>query len=153
RAALLPVHRAVGGGARLLGRQGRARALAGAARGRDGGPERVPARGLRPGALDRLRLRHGDRPAGAAAPRRARPAPPVRERPALSGAVRVRLPLSWLADYVDHGLGAEALADRLFDTGTAIEAIERRGVPDLNGNLDAFRIGRVLEVGPHPCAD
>ncbi|MDX6644462.1 MAG: phenylalanyl-tRNA synthetase beta chain, partial [Miltoncostaeaceae bacterium] len=65
----------------------------------------------------------------------------------------MRLPLSWLADYVDHGLGAEALAERLSDTGTTVEAIERRGVPDLNGNLDAFRIGRVLEVGPHPGAD
>src|SRR5207248_2133688 len=129
RAPLLPVHRAVRGGARLLGRPGRARALAGAAGRRDGGPQRLRRRRLRPRALDRLRVRHGDRPACAAAPRRAGPSPAVRERPALPGAVRVRLPLSWLADYVDHGLAAEALAERLFDTGTAVEAIERRGVP------------------------
>jgi phenylalanyl-tRNA synthetase beta chain len=65
----------------------------------------------------------------------------------------VRLPLSWLNEHVDHGLSAEALADRLSLTGTAVEAVHHLGAPAGNGNLDAFRVGRVLEAGPHPNAD
>jgi phenylalanyl-tRNA synthetase beta chain len=65
----------------------------------------------------------------------------------------VRLPLSWLREYVDPGLSAEELAERLTATGTLVEAIHRRGVPDTDGNLDAFRIGKVLAAEPHPNAD
>jgi phenylalanyl-tRNA synthetase beta chain len=65
----------------------------------------------------------------------------------------VRLPLSWLRDHVEHGLSADELAERLTATGTLVESIERRGVPDTNGNVDAFRIGKVIEAVPHPNAD
>lgn len=65
----------------------------------------------------------------------------------------MRLPLSWLRDHVEHGLTPEELAERLTATGTLVEAVERRGIPDTNGNVDAFVIGKVLEAGPHPNAD
>jgi phenylalanyl-tRNA synthetase beta chain len=45
------------------------------------------------------------------------------------------------------------LTERL-DTSTAVvAAIERRGVPDVDGNLGLFRVGRVLEAEKHPNAD
>lgn len=65
----------------------------------------------------------------------------------------MRLPLSWLSDFVDPGLDADDLAERLADTGTAVEAVERLRVPDAEGNLDRFRVGRVLEAVQHPNAD
>src|SRR5213595_1734135 len=34
-----------------------------------------------------------------------------------------------------------------------VERIVRRGVPDEDGNLGLFRVGRVLEAGKHPNAD
>ena len=34
-----------------------------------------------------------------------------------------------------------------------VERIERRGVPDTDGNLGLFRVGRVVEAGKHPNAD
>ena len=65
----------------------------------------------------------------------------------------MRLPLSWLEEYVDPGLAAEELAARLSRSGTLVEAIHRIGVPSGNGNLAAFRVGRVLAAEPHPNAD
>jgi phenylalanyl-tRNA synthetase beta chain len=65
----------------------------------------------------------------------------------------VRVPLSWLRDYVDPGLAPEELATRLSRTGTLVEGVHRLGVPAANGNLGAFRVGRVLEASPHPNAD
>ena len=65
----------------------------------------------------------------------------------------MRVPLSWLSELVDHGLSAEALAERLTDAGIKVEAIHRRGAPDTDGNLDRFRVGKVLEAGRHPNAD
>ena len=65
----------------------------------------------------------------------------------------MRLPLSWLEEYVDPGLPAEELAARLSRSGTLVEAIHRIGVPSGNGNLGAFRVGRVLAAEPHPNAD
>jgi phenylalanyl-tRNA synthetase beta chain len=65
----------------------------------------------------------------------------------------MRVPLSWLNELVDHGLAAEELADRLTEAGIKVEAIHRRGAPDANGNLEHFRVGKVLEAGRHPNAD
>ncbi|CAN5154368.1 phenylalanine--tRNA ligase subunit beta [soil metagenome] len=65
----------------------------------------------------------------------------------------MRVPLSWLRDYVALDMPIEDLARRL-DVSTAVVAgIERRGVSDENGNLGLFRVGRVLEAGKHPNAD
>jgi phenylalanyl-tRNA synthetase beta chain len=47
----------------------------------------------------------------------------------------------------------EDLRGRL-DVSTAVVAgVEHRGVPDENGNLGLFRVGKVLEAGKHPNAD
>jgi phenylalanyl-tRNA synthetase beta chain len=45
------------------------------------------------------------------------------------------------------------LADRLSVSAAEVEGIERRGVPDDDGNLGLFRVGRVLEAEKHPNAD
>jgi phenylalanyl-tRNA synthetase beta chain len=65
----------------------------------------------------------------------------------------LKAPLSWLRDYVAIDMPIQELSDRL-DVSTAVVAgIERRGVPDADGNLGLFRVGRVLEAGKHPNAD
>jgi phenylalanyl-tRNA synthetase beta chain len=61
----------------------------------------------------------------------------------------MRVPLDWLQEYCRPALPAEALADRLDMTGTAVERIEHHGV----GALGHFVVGKVLEAGPHPNAD
>src|SRR6187399_1711349 len=45
------------------------------------------------------------------------------------------------------------LAERLSISTAEVEGIERRGVPDEDGNLGLFRVGRVLEAEKHPNAD
>jgi len=65
----------------------------------------------------------------------------------------LKAPLSWLRDYVAMDMPIQELSDRL-DVSTAVVAgIERRGVPDADGNLGLFRVGRVLEAAKHPNAD
>src|SRR5919109_1712493 len=65
----------------------------------------------------------------------------------------MKVPLSWLRDYVALDMPVRELADRL-DVSTAVVAsVEERGVPDQNGNLALFRVGRVLEAAKHPNAD
>jgi phenylalanyl-tRNA synthetase beta chain len=61
--------------------------------------------------------------------------------------------MQWLGELVDHGLSAEELAEKLTAAGIKVEAIHRRGAPDADGNLDRFRVGKVLEAGQHPNAD
>jgi phenylalanyl-tRNA synthetase beta chain len=65
----------------------------------------------------------------------------------------VKVPLSWLRELVDPGLPADELARRLSGSGTLVEAVHHRGVPDTNGNLGSFRVGRVLSAERHPNAD
>jgi phenylalanyl-tRNA synthetase beta chain len=47
----------------------------------------------------------------------------------------------------------EELAARLSISTAEVEGIERRGVPEQDGNLGLFRVGRVLEAEKHPNAD
>jgi phenylalanyl-tRNA synthetase beta chain len=47
----------------------------------------------------------------------------------------------------------EELATQLSVAAAEIEGIERIGVPETDGNLDRFRVGRVLEAEKHPNAD
>jgi phenylalanyl-tRNA synthetase beta chain len=63
------------------------------------------------------------------------------------------IPLSWLRDYVAVDAPVEELADRIGISVAGVERIIRRGVPDLDGNLGLYRVGRVLEAGKHPNAD
>jgi len=61
----------------------------------------------------------------------------------------MRISLKWLSEYVDLRLPPEELAERLTAAGLAVDLIERTG-----GDWgDEIRIGRVLEVEPHPNAD
>ena len=65
----------------------------------------------------------------------------------------MRVPLSWLRDYVPAEMPLSELAERLSISAAEVEGIERLGVPDEDGNLGLFRIGRVVEAGKHPNAD
>jgi phenylalanyl-tRNA synthetase beta chain len=65
----------------------------------------------------------------------------------------LRVPLSWLRDYVPIEAPVEELADRLGTSTAGVEAIHRRGVADVNGNLGLYRVGHVVEAGKHPNAD
>jgi phenylalanyl-tRNA synthetase beta chain len=65
----------------------------------------------------------------------------------------MKVPVSWLRDYVEVPAPISELADRLSVSTAEVKAVERRGVPDLDGNLGLFRVGRVLEAGKHPNAD
>jgi phenylalanyl-tRNA synthetase beta chain len=61
----------------------------------------------------------------------------------------MRVPLSWLREYCDPGMGADELADRLSMTGTEVERVARIGAPSPEG----FVVGSVVSAGPHPNAD
>ena len=61
----------------------------------------------------------------------------------------MKVPLSWLHEYVRPDLDAAALAERLALTGTEVERVTHHGVPSAEG----FTIGRVLSAEQHPDAD
>jgi len=65
----------------------------------------------------------------------------------------LRVPVSWLREYVKFEAPLEELAERLSISTAEVEGIERRGVPDEDGNLGLFRVGHVLEAIKHPNAD
>lgn len=65
----------------------------------------------------------------------------------------MRLPLTWLAEHVDHGLDTDALCDLLSGSGTLVEAVHHIGIDDTPENREALRIGKVLAADPHPNAD
>ncbi len=60
----------------------------------------------------------------------------------------MRVPQSWLSEFVDVKLAPEALADRLELTGTAVAAVHRTGE-----TLDKVVVGRIVDKSPHPQAD
>ncbi|HWP65170.1 MAG TPA: phenylalanine--tRNA ligase subunit beta, partial [Candidatus Limnocylindria bacterium] len=60
----------------------------------------------------------------------------------------MRLPLSWLAEFVEPGEAPDALAHRLTMGGLAVDSIET------TGDLDArVRVGRIEHVATHPEAE
>jgi phenylalanyl-tRNA synthetase beta chain len=65
----------------------------------------------------------------------------------------MRVPISWLREYVPVEMPLDELATRLSISTAEVEGFERRGVPDEDGNLGLFRVGRVLEADKHPNAD
>src|SRR2546426_8310831 len=101
-----------------------------------------------------VRVRVRARAGGAAAPRHSRHPRALGRRPARAEAV-LRVPLSWLAEYVPAvlELSLDELATRLSVVTAEIEGFERPGVADDDGNLDLFRVGRVVEAAKHPNAD
>ncbi len=60
----------------------------------------------------------------------------------------MKIPLSWLKDYVDLEVSAEELAEKLTFSGTEIESITRVGA-----GLEDIVVGEILSVDPHPNAD
>src|ERR671931_575385 len=65
----------------------------------------------------------------------------------------MKVPLTWLREYVRITVPTDELARRLSVSVCHVERIIRRGVPDQDGNLGLYRVGRVLEAGQHPNAD
>src|SRR5215475_5800154 len=65
----------------------------------------------------------------------------------------MRVPVSWLRDYVPIEMPLDELATKLSIATAEVEGIDVRGVPDSDGNLGLFRIGRVVEAEKHPNAD
>ena len=65
----------------------------------------------------------------------------------------MNVPVSWLREYVAFDWTLEELARKLVFTSCEVDRIVRRGVPDVDGNLGFFRVGRVLEAAKHPNAD
>src|SRR5207302_44704 len=157
--ALLPVHRAVDRAGRLLRNLRRRRLphLQVLGLDRDGGrrhgrPRGVRQRRARPGGVGRLRVRLRARTGGPASPRHPRHSRALGGGPAGPAPV-LRVPVSWLREYVPLEMPLDELATRLSVASAEVEGIERRGVPDVDGNLGYFRVGRVLEAGKHPNAD
>ena len=60
----------------------------------------------------------------------------------------MKIPLSWLKEYVDFEDTPEGLADRLTFSGIEVEGIERMG-----GGVPGVVVGEVLSVEKHPNAD
>ncbi|MEI7605285.1 MAG: hypothetical protein WCJ78_03725 [Chloroflexota bacterium] len=60
----------------------------------------------------------------------------------------MRVPLSWLREFVDIELSNEQLADALMMRGLEVRGLERWGA-----DWSTFVVGELLEVGPHPRAD
>src|SRR3954447_22423971 len=65
----------------------------------------------------------------------------------------MKVPVSWLREYVDFDLPLEELARQLVFTSCEVDRIVRRGVPVGDDNLRHFVVGKVLEAGKHPNAD
>jgi phenylalanyl-tRNA synthetase beta chain len=65
----------------------------------------------------------------------------------------MRVPVSWLREYVAIDVPTRELAERLVISTCEVDGIERVGVADTDGNLGLFRVGRVLEAEKHPNAD
>jgi phenylalanyl-tRNA synthetase beta chain len=65
----------------------------------------------------------------------------------------MRVPVSWLREYVPLKMPLDDLATRLSISSAEVEGIERIGVPDRDGNLGRFLVGRVVEAAKHPNAD
>ena len=65
----------------------------------------------------------------------------------------MRVPLSWLREYVDTAWTPEQIARRLTVSTLEVERVVDAGVPALDGNLGHFVVGRVVAADPHPNAD
>jgi phenylalanyl-tRNA synthetase beta chain len=69
------------------------------------------------------------------------------------GPLIMKVPISWLKEYVPVEMPVDELANRLVISTCEVDGIERIGVADTDGNLGLFRVGRVLEAAKHPNAD
>jgi phenylalanyl-tRNA synthetase beta chain len=62
----------------------------------------------------------------------------------------MKLPLSWVREYVRVDAGVQEIADALSISTAEVNGVHRVGVP---GDLGLFRVGHVLEAEKHPDAD
>jgi hypothetical protein len=53
----------------------------------------------------------------------------------------MKVPVSWLAEYVSIPAPLPELAERIAVASAEVERISRRGVPDEDGNLGRFVVG------------
>jgi phenylalanyl-tRNA synthetase beta chain len=67
----------------------------------------------------------------------------------------MRVPISWLKEFVDITLSPDQLAERLTLSGLEVAEIEKIGIAgsELAWDTDKVVIGNILEVKPHPNAD
>jgi phenylalanyl-tRNA synthetase beta chain len=65
----------------------------------------------------------------------------------------MKVPVSWLREYVPFDWPVEQLAAKLLFTSCEVDRIVHRGVVDTDGNLGRFLVGQVIEAGKHPNAD
>ncbi len=71
----------------------------------------------------------------------------------------MRVPLSWLKEYVEVEMPAQALADKLTIAGLEVESIDYIGIPGGNDkkrlvwDREKLLMGQILKVEPHPDAD
>jgi phenylalanyl-tRNA synthetase beta chain len=62
----------------------------------------------------------------------------------------MKVPVSWLREYVDFDIPVAELTELMSMTGTKVEALHRRGVPS---GLEFYRVGKVVTRDRHPDAD
>ena len=67
----------------------------------------------------------------------------------------MRVPISWLKEYVDIPLPIEELAERMTLAGLEVAAIEYVGLPgaELEWDREKIVVGEIVEIKPHPDAD
>ena len=65
----------------------------------------------------------------------------------------MKVPVSWLREYVPIDMPIRELADRLVISSCEVDGFETVGVADVDGNLGLFRVGQVLDAVKHPNAD
>jgi phenylalanyl-tRNA synthetase beta chain len=65
----------------------------------------------------------------------------------------MRVPLSWLREYVETTASTAGIARRLSVSSVEVERVIDAGVPDTDGNVGRFVVGRVAAADPHPNAD
>ncbi|MET1010720.1 MAG: phenylalanine--tRNA ligase subunit beta, partial [Gaiellaceae bacterium] len=65
----------------------------------------------------------------------------------------MKVPVSWLREYVEVDATTAEIADRLAIATGEVERISYRGVADDDGNQGRYLVGRVVEAGKHPNAD
>src|SRR6185437_11489555 len=119
---------------------------------RDGSPARARGGQNRSRAIHRLRIRRRHRQARHASLRGERPATVLRERSALSRAIRrvlsMKVPYRWLTEWVPVPWEARELGDRLSMAGFEVESLEPAAPP-----FSGVVVAEILDAAPHPQAD
>jgi phenylalanyl-tRNA synthetase beta chain len=65
----------------------------------------------------------------------------------------LKVPVSWLREYVETTATPHELARRLSLSSLEVDRVIDAGVPDAAGNRGRFVVGRVVSAEPHPNAD